>query len=182
MSYRNSTYHYSAGVELTAAEAVAWLEMAPEEREVNRATLNDLASKARWAEECARHRAMDIAGWFPTNAELSAYYKRSARESDAREEAEWRAGKRSKPRHLRKTHRSRGRIGCDTRRHRADGKLLGGHHGYRRDDRGYTPGRHRERRAGAYLAYAALHGIDEEAAIRHIQFVVEWGERRPHFA
>lgn len=97
------------------------------------------------------------------------------------EEDLWQAGYRSKPRHLRKRWRSRKGIGCDTRRHRADGKLLGGHHErWFGDKRTGRPWLREERRIGKYIAYCYQCGLDEEDFIPHTDLERFWDEGRPN--
>ena len=123
--------------------------------------------------------------WWETGEQERARWKEERLAHEAEQEALWRDGKRSKPRWLRKrnttsgkTYRSRWNR-TDTRRTRADGKLLGGHHSRWSgiDDRGSD--KHwlvrSERRLGNGYAQSLLFDIDFDQIPYHRS---DWGERR----
>ena len=119
-----------------------------------------------------------------TLAEAEAYFwcneraRRQARADEkARRQAEWAARQAEadeawrlqggpKPRHLRRRGPDRRRVGCDTRRYNAAGKLIGGHHGYDHDD--CDGNYYRERRANKLAAYYYLTGLELEDFENHI--------------
>lgn len=113
--------------------------------------------------------------------ERYAQERRAQRDAERREQEElWQLGLRSKPRHLRKRWISDRAVGPDTRRRRADGKLLGNHHWHRYYDRSRDNRRpRRERRLAEYARRCFEAGLVEEDFARHININTDWDERKP---
>lgn len=99
------------------------------------------------------------------------------------EVSRWKDGKRSKPRHIRKTWKGKKKVGCDTRRYRGDGKLLGGHHSGHRWDNDISSNKDwinkKERTTNHMIAKLILQGYDEEQFLRRIHIHPDFGERKP---
>jgi hypothetical protein len=173
-------HHYTTGnpIELSDDEATYWLGLTSEGRTA------EIAARKYREYRAARHER--IRKYFEEErarrereADPQAYYREQTRKLREQREAEWRAGLRSKPHHLRKRWRSKERIGTDTRRVNAAGKLIGGHHGKDWDDRMHDDDlRKLERRLGQYVRYCYMAGLEVEDFALRIDVRTDWDERK----
>ena len=103
-----------------------------------------------------------------SNKQLWIQWKLQSINQRKADEEQWRDYGGKKPRHLRKRWKSRKRIGSDTRRYNAAGKMIGNNHRYKGGD--YTSvDYYRERRAGKLIIYYYMLGLELEDFQQHIE-------------
>jgi hypothetical protein len=159
---------------MSAEEAAYWLSLPDDLRDEQRNSLWCARNRDRRARERAERdelcRAAGVKhsdGYRVVHQKLEAY--RAAQEAASSEAWRERYAHRQGRRHS----------GCDTRRRRADGKRLGGHHGHGYYERMSESPRAAEHRIGEYARSCYARGLDEAHVARHVQGGCgDWDNRR----
>jgi hypothetical protein len=159
---------------MSAEEAAYWLALPADLRAEQDADLR----RVRYWEQRARERAELEARCRAAGVQHHDCL-RIIREKLAAYQAAEEAASRERWRERHYHRQGRRHSGCDTRRRRADGKRLGGHHGHGYYERMSESPRAAEHRIGEYARSCYARGLDEAHVARHIQGGCgDWDNRR----